>query len=57
MRKVILFIAGSLDGYISRVSGEIDWLFTDADYGYSDFYARTDTVLLGRRNRASIDLW
>jgi dihydrofolate reductase len=49
MRKLVLFIASSLDGYIARTSGEVDWLFTDQDYGYSDFSAKIDTVLMGRR--------
>lgn len=49
MRKVILFIACSLDGYIARPAGEIDWLFTDQDYGYSEFFASIDTVLIARK--------
>ncbi|MFE1744763.1 dihydrofolate reductase family protein [Coleofasciculus sp. H7-2] len=49
MRKIILFIASSLDGYIARQSGDIDWLFTDQDYGYSEFFASVDTVLMGRK--------
>ncbi len=48
MRQVILFIASSLDGYIARTSGEVDWLFTDQDYGYRDFFANIDTLLMGR---------
>ncbi|MCD8488122.1 MAG: dihydrofolate reductase family protein [Desertifilum sp.] len=48
MRKVILYMASSLDGYIARTSGEVDWLFTDDDYGYSEFFATVDTVLMGR---------
>lgn len=48
MRKVVLFIACSLDGYIARTSGEVDWLFTDQDYGYNEFLKRIDTVIMGR---------
>jgi dihydrofolate reductase len=49
MRKIILFIASSLDGYIARTSGAVDWLFTNQDYGYADFLAGVDTILMGRR--------
>ncbi|MGB3512432.1 MAG: dihydrofolate reductase family protein [Microcoleaceae cyanobacterium] len=49
MNKIRLFIAASLDGYIARISGEVDWLFTDQDYGYQDFFAEVDTVLMGRK--------
>ena len=48
MRKVILFIASSLDGYIAGPKGEIDWLFSDQDYGYAEFFAGVDTVVMGR---------
>ena len=47
MRKIILFIATSLDGYIAREDGAIDWLFTDADYGYKHFYDSIDTTVMG----------
>jgi dihydrofolate reductase len=49
MRKLVLFIAASLDGYIARPDGGIDWLFTDQDYGYQAFYDSVDTILMGRR--------
>ena len=49
MRKILLFIASSLDGYIARTSGEVDWLFTDADYGYTDFFSQIDTILMGSK--------
>ena len=49
MRKIILFIACSLDGYIAGEGDGIGWLFTDADYGYSAFYNSIDAVLVGKR--------
>ena len=49
MRKIILFIASSLDGFIARIDGTIDWLFTGSDYGYAQFYDSIDTVLVGRK--------
>ncbi|MDR3410549.1 MAG: dihydrofolate reductase family protein [Formivibrio sp.] len=47
-RKVSLFISTSLDGYIAREDGSIDWLFDDQDYGYEAFYDDVDTVIMGR---------
>jgi dihydrofolate reductase len=49
MRKIRLFIATSLDGYIARTSGDVDWLFTDQDYGYTEFFNQIDTVLIGSK--------
>jgi dihydrofolate reductase len=50
MRKVKLFIASSLDCYIAREDGGIDWLFTDNDYGYTKFYDSIDTIIVGRKS-------
>ena len=49
VRKVRLYIAASLDGFIAGPGGEIDWLDAggDADYGYAAFYASIDTTLMG----------
>ncbi len=49
MRKVILFIASSLDGYIAGKDEDLTWLFTDSDYGYNNFYSGIDTILTGRK--------
>lgn len=49
MRPLVCFIATSLDGCIAGQADEIDWLFTDQDYGYTPFYANVDTVVMGRK--------
>ena len=49
MRKILLYITTSLDGYIAGPSGEIDWLIEEGDFGYDDFYAGVDTVLMGNK--------
>jgi dihydrofolate reductase len=54
MRPVKLFIATSLDGFIADKNGGIDWLFTDQDYGYADFYAAIDTTLTGYKTYADM---
>ena len=50
MRKVILGLAVSLDGFIEGPNGEYDWCFTDQDYGMSDFFKRIDSVFMGRKS-------
>ena len=49
MRKIILQLAVSLDGYIEGPNGEFDWCFTDQDYGMSAFFKRIDSVFYGRK--------
>lgn len=51
-RKLILYIATSLDGYIATEDESLEWLFKtdgDGDNGYSEFYRTIDTILMGRR--------
>lgn len=53
MRKVVLYIATSLDNFIARQDGNIDWLHypeyevPNEDYGYLDFIKTIDTTLMG----------
>lgn len=49
MRKLILQVAASLDGYIEGPNGEIDWCFTDQDYGMKEFLNRVDSLFMGRK--------
>lgn len=52
-RKVILYLAESLDGFIAEPDGSTAWLSqlaaTEADDAYQRFYAGIDTVLMGRK--------
>ncbi|NUN64161.1 dihydrofolate reductase [Pseudanabaena biceps] len=57
MSQLILYIATSLDGYVARSSGAVDWLFTDQDYGYEDFYSTCDRLIMGRKTYEQIQSW
>jgi len=50
MRKVILGLAVTLDGFIEGPNGEYDWCFTDQDYGLNEFFQRVDALFMGRRS-------
>jgi dihydrofolate reductase len=50
MRKVILGVAVSLDGFIEGPKGEYDWCFSDQDYGLKEFYSQIDTIFMGRKS-------
>ena len=54
MRKAVLFIAVSVDGYIADRRGGVDWLAGQGDNGeggdtYSEFVKTVDTVVMGWR--------
>ena len=55
-----VFIAVSLDGFIARRNGEIDWLTETGavsngeDYGYKAFVDSVDTVVLGRNTYETV---
>ena len=62
MPEVVLYIASSLDGYIARPDGAVDWLDEIAsgedgyeeDFGYEKFFAGIGTVLMGRATYGQI---
>ena len=49
MRKVILGLGTSIDGYIARLNGAVDFLFMPKDYSMAPFFATIDTALMGRK--------
>jgi dihydrofolate reductase len=53
MRKLSLFIAASLDGYIAKPNDDLSFLKLvekeGEDYGYTAFTANIDTIILGRK--------
>jgi dihydrofolate reductase len=64
--KASVFIATSLDGFIARENGDLDWLTgaqsasTEQDYGYQDFMDTVDTVVMGRNTfelASTFDAW
>ncbi len=54
MKKVILDLAVSLDGFIEGPNGEIDWCIMDDDMNFNRFLESVDTIFYGR---ASYDAW
>jgi dihydrofolate reductase len=49
MRKVVLGLGISLDGYIARPNGAVDFLFMPKDYSMAGFFATIDTAIMGRK--------
>jgi dihydrofolate reductase len=54
MRKVILDLAVTLDGFIEGPNGEIDWCIMDDDMDFDGFLSGIDTIFYGR---VSYDAW
>lgn len=64
--KISVFIATSVDGYIARENGGIDWLTGSdnsaggEDYGYREFINSVDGIVMGRHTYEkvlSFDSW
>lgn len=56
-RKVFLYIAASIDGYIAGENGEMGWLNDfegEGDNGFSSFYQTIDTIIMGRKTYDSL---
>ena len=53
MRKISLFIAMSLDGYIAKPNDDLSFLKLvekeGEDYGYAEFTSKIDTIIIGRK--------
>ncbi|MGK7397375.1 MAG: dihydrofolate reductase family protein [Candidatus Cyclobacteriaceae bacterium M3_2C_046] len=53
MRKLIVYISASLDGYIAQPNDDLSFLSMvqkeGEDYGYQAFINTVDTVIMGRR--------
>jgi dihydrofolate reductase len=48
-RKVVLGLGISLDGYIARPDGSVDFLFMPKDYSMAPFFKTIDTAIMGRK--------
>jgi dihydrofolate reductase len=49
MRNVVLGLGISIDGYIARTDGSVDFLFMPKDYSMAGFFAGIDTAIMGRK--------
>lgn len=54
MKKVILDLAVTLDGFIEGPNGEIDWCIMDDDMDFEGFLSTIDTIFYGR---VSYEAW
>src|SRR5262245_30788887 len=49
VRKVVLGLGISLDGYIARRNGAVDFLFMPRDYSMGPFFKSIDVAIMGRK--------
>jgi len=60
--KASVFIATSLDGFIARANGDLDWLPPGGgeEHGYDAFMATVDALVIGRKTFETVltfDTW
>jgi dihydrofolate reductase len=60
--KTSVFIGASLDGFIARPGGELDWLPPGGGegHGYEEFMATVDVLIIGRKTYETVlafDAW
>ena len=48
MVRIRVYIAASLDGYIAKEDGSVDWLPQNSESSYDAFYKSIDTVIMGK---------
>jgi dihydrofolate reductase len=47
--RASVFVGASVDGFIARANGDLDFLPEDAEpHGYDEFIASVDTIVIGR---------
>ena len=51
MPTITYYVAASMDGFIADAEGSVDWLpeGDPQDYGYTEFYAAVEALVMGRR--------
>ncbi len=58
--KISVYIATSLDGFIARENGELDWLpgsdgtTGDEDFGFNAFFNSVDVLVMGRKTYETV---
>ena len=60
--RASVFVGTSVDGFIARADGALDWLPQPADdaHGYNDFFNSVDAVVIGRHTFETVlafDSW
>jgi dihydrofolate reductase len=49
MREIVANLGMSVDGYIARSNGAVDFLFLPKDYSMDSFFETIDTAIMGRK--------